>query len=778
MSTKFLRVSLLVMGLSGIVAQILFLRELLVSFLGNELTLGIILANWLLLEAIGSFTIGRSVKRREKRLEVYVSLQLIFSIALPAAIYLSRTFKVILSTIPGEAIGLGPIFTASFLIMLPVALSHGALFTIGCQLSSEGLEGDPSPIGRVYGLETIGMMAGGFLLSFILIQHLNSFEIAFVASLINAFISVLLLSPKKEAPSSSLRRGLWGLSLLLSLLYTFLLFSPGSRALQATSIRSQWRGLEVVHNENSIYGNITVTKNGEQYTFFYDGIPSMTTPVPDIAAIEDVVHFPMLFHEKPQTILVLSGGAGGMIHEILKYPVTQVDYVELDPLLLKLVQRFQTPLTQSELADPRVRIHYSDGRLFLRKTQSLYDIIFIGLSAPHELQSNRLFTSEFFSMAKRKLNPGGIIVLTLPGSLTYLSPELRDLNRCILETLRDVYRHVRIIPGDVNLYLSSDSDPLGKITLQEIVKRYEERRIRTGLLTKGYIEDRLQERWSQWLSKSLEAGAVHRNSDFRPLGVFYHLSYWNALFSPYIATIFKWSEGFSLTLIFALVALLTFFAAILFFRKPSFSRQALPYSIFTTGVTGMVLELTIIFTFQTLYGYLYHQIGLLVTLFMGGVACSSLYITHRLERIRKGTVLFLGTELAIILFSILLPFAFSMLSRSMEKGTLDALVYGIFLAISFLSGLLIGAQFPLGAKIYLNLPSKTAGLGQTAGLLYGSDLLGGFFGGLWGGILLLPILGLKESCLLVATIKFSSFLLFLLFTKVHGAPRAKPVVPP
>jgi spermidine synthase len=67
------------MGLSGIVAQILFLRELLVSFLGNELTLGIILANWLLLEAIGSFSIGRSVKRIEKKLEVYVSLQLIFS---------------------------------------------------------------------------------------------------------------------------------------------------------------------------------------------------------------------------------------------------------------------------------------------------------------------------------------------------------------------------------------------------------------------------------------------------------------------------------------------------------------------------------------------------------------------------------------------------------------------------------------------------------------------------------------------------------------------------
>jgi len=326
---------------------------------------------------------------------------------------------------------------------------------------------------------------------------------------------------------------------------------------------------------------------------------------------------------------------------------------------------------------------------------------------------------------------------------------------------------VRIIPGDVNLYLSSDSGPLGKLPLQEILKRHEERNIRTGLFTNGYIKDRLQERWSQWLSTSLEAGATHRNSDFRPLGVFYHLSYWNALFSPSLAMLFKWFEGLSLTAILGIVALLTFCAAMLFCRNSFFSRKALPFSIFTTGLTGMVWELAIIFTFQTLYGYLYYQIGLLVTLFMVGVACSSLTITYRLERIRKARSLFLGTELALILFSIFLPFAFSMLSRFLEKSAPDVLAYELFLALSFLSGLLIGMQFPLGAKIYLNLPRKRVGLGQTAGLLYAVDLLGGFFGGLWGGILLLPILGLRETCLLLGMIKFSSFLLFLLFAKMH-----------
>jgi spermidine synthase len=56
-------------------------------------------------------------------------------------------------------------------------------------------------------------------------------------------------------------------------------------------------------------------------------------------------------------------------------------------------------------------------------------------------------------------------------------------------------------------------------------------------------------------------------------------------------------------------------------------------------------------------------------------------------------------------------------------------------------------------------------IGQTAGLLYGADLLGGFFGGLSGGILLLPILGLKETCLIMAMLKISSGLLIFLFIK-------------
>jgi spermidine synthase len=767
MSISSLKLSLLIMGVSGIASEIILLRELLISFLGNELTLGIILANWLILVAIGSFVAGKTVEKVERKIEVFVFFQLFFSMALPFTIYFSRIFKNILVATPGEGLGFAPIFYSSFLILLPVALPQGARFTYGCELYSQYIKEDASSIGKVYVFESIGSIVGGLLMTFLLIQYLNSFEIAFIISLTNTLISIFLLWPRPSSFKSAFQKALWILSILLFFVFVYSLLPQTSSAINESSIHSQWRNLNVIHNENSIYGNITVTKKGEQFTFFTNGVPSITTPVPDIASIEDFVHFPMLFHEKPESMLILSGGAGGMIHEILKYPVKRVDYVELDPLLLKLVQKFSTPLTQSELSDPRVKFHYMDGRFFIKRTQDRFDLIFIGLPAPQELQANRLFSSEFFSIARGKMNPDGIIVLTLPGSLTYISPELRDLNACILDTLKSVFQSVRVIPGDTNLYLASNSGKLENVTQEEIIKRLEGRKIQTSLFTKVYLEFRLHERWMKWFLESMERKEIQINSDFRPIGVFLSLSYWNALFSPSLAGIFKWFEGFSLQISMAFMTLFTILTGVFFIKRPFHSKQSIPYAIFTTGLAGMIFNLAIIFTFQTFYGYLYHQIGLLIAIFMFGVALSSFYMTRYLDRIERDSHLFLKIEIVVILFSFLFPFVFSIPSQYLEKTVLSLLIYPVFLIMSFFSGAWIGLQFPLASKIYLGSPGKGGTLGHTAGLLYGADLLGGFLGGLWGGILLLPILGLKESCFMMVMIKISSLALLLIFIKVH-----------
>src|SRR4030042_2417534 len=276
-----LKVSLFIMGLSGLTAQIILLIELLISFLGNELTLGVILANWLILVAIGSFFIGKSVEKVDKKLEFFVVFQLVFTIAFPIAIFLCRIFKNILLSTPEEALGFAPIWYSSFIILLPVSLPYGALFTYGCKLYSQYSNEEASSVGKVYLFETIGAITGGLLLSFLLIQYFNSFTIAFLISLLNSLMPIFLLWRRPGSPEVASQKVLMILSILLALLFAYALLPQTSSAIHQLSIRSQWKNLNVIHNENSIYGNITVTKRGEQFTFYNDGVPSITTPIPD-----------------------------------------------------------------------------------------------------------------------------------------------------------------------------------------------------------------------------------------------------------------------------------------------------------------------------------------------------------------------------------------------------------------------------------------------------------------------------------------------------------------
>jgi spermidine synthase len=80
----------------------------------------------------------------------------------------------------------------------------------------------------------------------------------------------------------------------------------------------------------------------------------------------------------------------------------------------------------------------------------------------------------------------------------------------------------------------------------------------------------------------------------------------------------------------------------------------------------------------------------------------------------------------------------------------------LFLIISFICGFLIGAQFPLANKIYLK---DDTSLSKAAGILYSSDLLGGWLGGVVGGVVLLPVLGLLGTCVVVVLLKLFSFII-------------------
>jgi spermidine synthase len=183
----------LLMGFTAIVAQVILIRELLASFSGNELAIGIFFANWLLLEALGSFGAGRWAARVKSGTPYYAVLQLFLASAFPVVILLTRIARHLLGIIPGQGINVLTIFYVSLFLLTPLGLADGAQFSFGCRMFTESRQRNAASIGKVYIYEAIGGLVGGIAGTYLCLQYLNSFQTAFALAILNILSAMLLL---------------------------------------------------------------------------------------------------------------------------------------------------------------------------------------------------------------------------------------------------------------------------------------------------------------------------------------------------------------------------------------------------------------------------------------------------------------------------------------------------------------------------------------------------------------------------------------------------------
>lgn len=736
--------ALILMGFTSLAVQTLLIREFLITFYGNELTIGLILGNWIMLEALGSILFNRLSLKSKRPYLAYALLQTGIALYLPLSIFLIRTAKNILGLTPGEGIGILPIFFSSLFILAPLSLFDGSQFPFGCRILSD-TKGKPlESAGRVYILEAAGFILAGPIFTYLLITKLNSFSIAFLLGLLNLISAIFLL---KNALKDTLTKSFYIFINILFILAALTFFGP-SQKLQRISINKQWQAKEVLSYRNSIYGNLAVTKSGEQYTFYSDGLPIITTPVPDIAFVEELVHFTMLSHPNPKNVLLLSGGSGGVIKEILKYPIEKLTYTELDPDLIKLIKDFPTDLTKSELADPRLEIKHIDGRRFLRLTKSRYDIAILNLPMPSTLQLNRFYTQEFFQGIESALAEGGVFGFALPGSLSYLSPALRNLNGSILNTLKDVFC-VQVIPGDFNLFIAKKSD--FSLSPDTFLGRLKEKNIQTQLLNKFHLEYRLHQRWLDWFYNSLSDYAkIRKNFDLAPSATFYSIAYWNTIFSPRFEKLFKILDKLSFKP--TLLCLIIFGLGLILLKRliPKLKRASIGFAIFSTGFVGMSFNLIIIYAYQSFYGFVFSHLALLVTAFMAGLTLGGWLMTKNLEKIRDDFSLFSKIELALTGFC----FTAGLLLLCLKNFASPEFSF-VFFILAAISGYLVGSEFPLANKIYGRDKSST----RTAGILYALDLGGAWLAALIISVALVPVIGILKTCVLLMLLKAISLTL-------------------
>jgi len=737
------------MGFTFTITQVMVIREFLVVFAGNELSIAVILANWLLLEAAGSFFLGRRVADWNLRQRGYAFLQVLIALLLPLTLLGIRSLRHFIGLTTGEGASLLQIFSWTFPLLAPLGVVDGILFALGCSLYFDRTKKTAASIGRVYLMEAVGAGTGGVLFTFLFIPFLSSLQVAFLlgmANLISGFFLVLSRFAKKEGV-------LLGAFLLV---YGVFGGASGVQTLEKGSLDLQWPGVQVLDSQWSPYGNVTVGRREEQLTFFANGIPLLNVPVPDVAFLEEMVHFPLLYTKDPRRILLIGGGLGGAVAEALKHPVEEVHYCEINPLLVRMIEKYPTSLTRREWEDPRLRIHLLDGRLYLKTATRPFDAVILNLPNPSTLELNRFFTVEFFREAAGVLRKGGVFSFHIAGSETYLSPEVRDLNATLIQSLKEVFPHVAIIPGTTHFILASlAADPTVSL-MEMLVARLQDRRISTRFLTEFHIRQKLDAGRLEWLQSSLQGGGkTTLNRDELPSGLYSAIAYWNAQFHPSFQT--AWSAAGRIRLWHIAVLLLLFSLAGGFaLRKGKGAARGkwVPiYAVTTTGFFGSAMVVLTIFSFQTIYGYAYQWIGLLIAAFMVGLAMGS-WQTTRLQ----GKILHPRRTLAAVEISILLGTvgAGSLLAvfyshQGLTGNTL--LVQGSFLLLSGLAGVLVGLEFPLSGRIFSGMGE---GVARSGGTLYAADLLGAWVGSLGVGVILVPVLGIFQTLAAILLLKITS----------------------
>jgi spermidine synthase len=708
-------------GFNALIAQIIYIREFLVVFSGNEISLGFILGNWLLWTALGSFISGK-IRFYEKGLPLQILLIAFF---IPFTVILIRLSKRFIHAVPGEIPGIFEIFLVTFFILAPISFLLGGLF-VSCSRRFAGNHNVTitQAVTQVYLWESVGATVGGLLLSLFLFKIVNAIHITLLLSLMNFIIFYYVYIQD----SRRFKRIVICASYLLFFLLLYGLHTEINRLL--------WQPMEFITEEDSPFGKLSLVGTGDNKIIYENGTVLLSSGQEEIA--EENVHYALLTHPMPAKVLMIGGGLSGSLLEVLKHPsVERLDYVELDPEIISVFKTHFPDQWRWISGESKIQIYLTDGRAFLKQSDTSYDVIIVSMPDPSTMQLNRFYTREFFNETAGHLKPDGIFSFRVTGSENYINEASAKLLRCLFRTLKVEFAHVGMMPGTDIHFFASQVNPAVMPVADSLIQRIKQRNIQTQYVRDYFISFRLMpDRIASFWQEMERIEEEDINSDYKPVAYYFTLIIWGMQFFPGVGKIADFFSSSTYWYFFFSI-LVSGIILIMFSEKNTSSkRYAGGIACFAVGAIGfsvMTFEFILLLVFQSLYGYLYQQIALLMAAIMSGLALGSwLSLKMGFNRYRLKLVV-----LHVCMF--ILPVLFFMGITIGESRTYGSL---IFIVMMLSVGFLGGYQFPLANYLY----SKTE---NNPGIIYGFDLLGALLSALLVSILCIPVFGLFKTVLLI-----------------------------
>lgn len=217
---------------------------------------------------------------------------------------------------------------------------------------------------------------------------------------------------------------------------------------QTPSLKLSCRLIKTLYTGQSNYQRIDIIET-EQYgtMMVLDGMV-MTTDVDEFAYHELLAHVAMNTHPNPQHVLVIGGGDGGVIREVLRYPhVKRAVLAEIDEAVVEVAKRF-FPQIASGLEDPRVDVQIGDGIDYVSQHVGEFDVILIDSTEPVG-PGARLFEKLFYERVYQALKEDGLMVAQTE------SPWVnQDLIRSVYQRVSQTFPLTRVYAGYVPTYPS------------------------------------------------------------------------------------------------------------------------------------------------------------------------------------------------------------------------------------------------------------------------------------------------------------------------------------
>jgi spermidine synthase len=285
-------------------------------------------------------------------------------------------------------------------------------------------------VSKVFTFDYVGALVASILFPLVLVPHLGLVRSSFLFGMMNVLVAIWSLYLFREGLSWVRLMKATGILTLLCLLAGFV-YSEKLVALSETSIYDD----EIIFAKSSSYQRIVITKSNVGLSLHLNGHLQFNSR-DEYRYHEALVHVGLQGIDHPRNVLVLGGGDGMAVREILKYPsVEKVQLVDLDPDVTELFTTNEAlvKLNGAAFQSPRVQVINQDAFVWLRENSKQYDFVVVDFPDPSNFSVGKLYTTAFYELLVKAVSPQGALVVQ--STSPYVAPKSFW---CIDRTLQSV----------------------------------------------------------------------------------------------------------------------------------------------------------------------------------------------------------------------------------------------------------------------------------------------------------------------------------------------------